>query len=276
MEFIEEIGELLRNSGIDFSMEIRGDVGVFTCKGIHIIAEPIKEATIEEARDKQAQVKSIVDGMEKYPIILPEDRWECNRKLAAERLLAHLGEFDHIFARNCEVRRIEKAIGGDFLDRFHSYGDASGKYRYGVFVAKYSGKATFDYPIGTLVAVAEFSNARKWAKGEKTIKSYEWVKYASIPSVRVVGGMGKVLQKFIADVNPDDIMSYADLEWSDGDSYSKLGFSQESFRPEVEFIIEPHSWKRMPIDKLEERSIENYLYYKNFGSMKYRLSRTEY
>ena len=81
---------------------------------------------------------------------------------------------------------------------------------------------------------------------------------------------------YFADVNPDDIMSYADLEWSDGDSYSKLGFSQESFRPEVEFIIEPHSWKRMPIDKLEERSIENYLYYKNFGSMKYRLSRTEY
>lgn len=39
--------------------------------------------------------------------------------------------------------------------------------------------------------------------------------------------MGKLLKAFIGDVRPDDVMSYADASWSDGDVYRKLGFSQE-------------------------------------------------
>lgn len=276
MEFIEEIGELLKDSGIGFSKEIKGDVGIFTAKNIHIIAEPIVETSIEAALQKQTLVKSIAEGLDKYPIILAEDRWRCGREMVTERLKAHLNVFDHIFARNCDVRKVEKSECGNFLDRFHSYGNAAGKFRYGIFISRYGGVSSFDYPVGTMVAVAEFSNARKWIKGEKVIKSYEWVRYASLPRIRVIGGMGKVLNKFIADVNPDDIMSYADLEWSNGDSYRKLGFEKESLRPEVEFRIDPLTWRRMSIDKCEDGQGGNYLYYKNFGSMKYRLSRTEY
>lgn len=276
MEFIEEIGELLKDSNIDFSIEKNGDVGIFTTKDIRLIAEPIVETSLEMARRKQAQVKAIAEGSDKYTLILAEDRWRCNREMVTERLKAHLNLFDHIFARNCNVHRVEKAECGNFLDRFHIYGDATGKYRYGVFISRYGDASSFDYPVGTMVAVAEFSNARKWLKGEKVIKSYEWIRYASLPCIRVIGGMGKVLNKFIEDVDPDDIMSYADLEWSDGDSYRKLGFEKESFRPEVEFLIDSLTWRRMPIDRCEERQGINYLYYKNFGSMKYRLSRTEY
>ncbi len=45
--------------------------------------------------------------------------------------------------------------------------------------------------------------------------------------VGVDGGMGKLLKAFIEDVGPDDVMSYADASWSDGDVYRKLGFTQE-------------------------------------------------
>ncbi len=276
MEFIEEISELLKDSNIDFSTEKNGDVGIFTAKDISIIAEPIVEISIEMAQRKQALVKAIAEGLDKYPIILAEDRWRCCRGMVTERLKAHLNVFDHIFARNCDVHRVGKAECGNFLDRFHSYGDATGKYRYGVFISRYSGVSSFDYPVGTMVAVAEFSNVRKWLKGEKVIKSHEWVRYASRPCLRVIGGMGKILNKFIEDADPDDIMSYADLEWSDGDSYRKLGFEKESFRPEVEFRIDPLTWRRIPVDKCEDGQGVNYLYYKNFGSMKYRLTRTEY
>lgn len=86
--------------------------------------------------------------------------------------------------------------------------------------------AVHPYPIGTLVAVAEFSSARNWQKGEALIRSYEWVRYASLPEVRVIGGMGKVLQEFIDEVNPDDIMSYAPAEHYDGEVYQTLGFSK--------------------------------------------------
>jgi len=79
------------------------------------------------------------------------------------------------------------------------------------------------------VAVATFSNARRWQKGGRTVSSYEWIRYASLEGCRVTGGMGKLLQAFIDDVHPDDIMTYADLSWPDGgEVYKTLGFEEES------------------------------------------------
>lgn len=77
-----------------------------------------------------------------------------------------------------------------------------------------------------MVAVGCFSGARKWIKGDRTVRSYEWVRAASLPDVRVAGGMGKILQAFIDEVFPDDIMSYAPAG-ADGGVYEKLGFVQE-------------------------------------------------
>jgi len=142
-------------------------------------------------------------------------------------------KFHSIFARNCEVRHIDKATAAQFLSAYHLYGDAACRYRYGIYVRRYSGAemrqgadAPHPYPVGTLVAVAEFSSARKWIKRETTIRSYEWIRYASIPEVRVIGGMGKILQTFIEEVNPDDIMSYAPAEHYEGEVYTTLGFKQ--------------------------------------------------
>ena len=90
------------------------------------------------------------------------------------------------------------------------------------------------------MAVATFSNARRWTKGDKVISSYEWVRYASLEDSRVVGGMGKLLKAFIQDRHPDDIMTYAisseapDRPRRDGlpmtepgNVYRKLGFAEE-------------------------------------------------
>ena len=138
--------------------------------------------------------------------------------------------FHSIFARNCEVRHIDKATASQFLSANHLYGDCASRYRYGIYVSRYSGaemrSEDHPYPVGTLVAAACFSSARKWLKGEVTIRSYEWVRYASLPEVRVVGGMGKVLQTFVDEVRPDDVMSYAPAEHYEGEVYRKLGFKK--------------------------------------------------
>jgi len=96
------------------------------------------------------------------------------------------------------------------------------KFLYGLYNEKDG-----DVPKGTLVAVGGFSGPRVWDKNGKTIKSYEWVRFASLPNARVAGGMGKLLDTFIQDVKPDDIMSYADKNLSSGEVYRKLGFVEE-------------------------------------------------
>lgn len=143
----------------------------------------------------------------------------------------------NIFARNCLVRRITKPEAAVFLNDNHRLGDTSCRYRYGLFVERSTGENEYAVASGTMVAVSEFSNARRWMKGDKRISSYEWVRYASLKGVRVTGGMGKMLQYFIDEVHPDDVMTYADVSWPDGgDVYSKLGFEEEGLVERPGFI----------------------------------------
>ena len=138
-----------------------------------------------------------------------------------------------------------------------------------------------------MVAVATFSNARKWVKGDSTVRSYEWIRYASLPGLRISGGMGKLLKAFIEDVQPDDIMSYADLEWSEGAVYEQLGFTLEGKKNPVLFGVDSE-WNRSPVkpgmtggkpgmtDPDVIAGLTGNLFYMNFGSNKYRLKLTDY
>ena len=109
--------------------------------------------------------------------------------------------------------------------------------------------------------------------------------------------MGKLLETFIQDVRPDDIMSYADLEWSEGSVYGQLGFTLEGKKGPVTFMVDDE-WRRFPVkpgmttskgadekpgmvalevdgaaDEDDKASRGVFL---NFGSRKYRLKLTEY
>ncbi len=129
-----------------------------------------------------------------------------------------------LFARNCETYKIPKELADSFLAENHRLGATKCRYFYGLFLKK----ASDGLPSGTLVAVAGFSGPRIWQKGDSTVHSYEWVRYASLDGLGVDGGMGKLLKVFIDEVHPDDIMSYADASWSSGDVYRKLGFTEEA------------------------------------------------
>ena len=137
--------------------------------------------------------------------------------------------FISVFARNCNVRRMDGPEARTFIERHHRYGWSKCRYCYGLFVEKEGHDGRFHK--GDLVAVSCFSNARKWEKDGVSIKSYEWVRYASVEGVRVSGGMGKMMNAFIEEVRPDDVMSYAPLsEGDEGEVYLKLGFTLEEIK----------------------------------------------
>ena len=253
-----------------------------------ILPVEITAVTLEEAEkqsyDFRSAIEEITRSCRRHPVVITEDRWTAQKEMTGKRLLAHLENFFPVYARNCEVRRIGKAEAEEFLNASHSYGDAACRYRYGLFLKRHTGhRASGLIQPGTLVAVAEFSNARKWKKGDKTIRSYEWTRYASLPDVRINGGMGKMLKHFIKEVEPDDIMSYADLEWSEGSVYEQLGFSLEGHKEPVTFMIDRESGIRRVLGKRsfaeaqdDKGEAQDYKYFCNLGSNKYRLKLTDY
>lgn len=144
-----------------------------------------------------------------------------------------------IYARNCTVRRIDGPAAADFLDLHHRMGSASARYRYGLFVLRSTGAGETVLPAGTLVAVACFSGRRSLPVGERKVRSYEWVRYASLSGFRVVGGMGKMLSAFIGEKDPDDVMSYAEPGSVDcGNVYRTLGFESEGMVSKPGFCCE--------------------------------------
>ena len=309
---IEDIGAFLNANGFEYSFQIRHDFDVIcarTMAGQHtrvILPMEISAGTLEEAvKESRMAYEAVLSirALEGYPIIIPEDRWKRQRPMMEARLLAHMEVFSQAYARNCEVRRIDKETAQRFLNDNHSYGYAACKYRYGLFLKRHTGHIAREIEeerflgcarndnrsdrgdiVGTLIAVATFSNARKWIKDGKEIRSYEWTRYASVPELRVSGGMGKLLKAFIKEVQPDDIMSYADLEWSEGKVYEALGFSEEQPKDPVSFEIDPETWERRAIMRCQpeqgttqvEQDTAGKLFYTNFGSRKLRLKLTDY
>lgn len=250
---------------------------------LEISATDTEDASLESRLAIEC-IKDLYLEDNELPLVISEDRWNTHNQMMKARILAHLEVFSPIYARNCEIRRIDKTVAKEFLEANHSYGHASCRYCYGMFLKRHTGHAAVNATIipGTLVAVATFSNARKWAKGDQIIRSYEWTRYASLPEVRLCGGMGKMLKEFIKDVQPDDIMSYADLEWSQGEVYKQLGFALEDYKDPVMFIVDTGIWKRFPLKRgmetlvLLEEECKSPKYFQNFGSNKYRLKLTEY
>lgn len=255
------------------------------------VAETIELAKAQQEA-AQAEISRIYSKNESYPLIITEDRWQSQKAMMQSRILSHLEIFTQIYARNCEIKRIDKATAQEFLEANHSYGDAACKYRYGLYLKRHTGhnatchaeRSEASLTPGTLVAVATFSNARKWVKGDKTIRSYEWTRYASLPGIRLSGGMGRALKLFIKEVQPDDIMTYADLEWSEGNVYEQLGFALEGMKEAVTFEVD-HEYRRLPRHRCrlaithedipkEGETGKRYLI--NFGSNKYRLKLTDY
>ena len=277
---LKEIAHFLKLNGFERDLLIRkgqevvfvqcvvGDPSSVRCiVPVSVCAGSLTEA--QKQADEMAELLETLESEEIEPIVITEDRWRRQGEMMKARLLAHLEMFTSLYARNCEVRKIDKETAAEFLDKNHSYGDAACRYRYGMYLRRPSRDGKLQ--AGTLVAVATFSNARKWVKGEKTIRSYEWTRYASLPGVRISGGMGKVLKAFIKDVQPDDIMSYADLEWSEGNVYEQLGFMLEGRKEPVMFVVD-EEWRRFPV----KPGMTGDRFFTNQGSNKYRLKLTQY
>lgn len=278
-DFVAEIETFMAEAGVEFSKFQCGRFAAFSCAGVVILPEPVSANTLEEAvrlnGDFLDAVRSVAPASSPAPVgsvapvssaalgrklvIVPEDFWRSRPEMLKPRLLSQLGIFRSVFARNTVVRRIARNEAADFLNRWHTYGDAASRYRYGLFDRA-----------GQLVAVSAFSSGRKWEKENGTVRSYEWVRYASLPDVRVVGGMGKMLKAFIEDVHPDDVMSYADLEWTDGSVYEKLGFVLESRRPAVAFAVDRKTWRRTALSG-QIPVPQDVFCHINLGSGKYRL-----
>jgi hypothetical protein len=209
-------------------------------------------------------------------IHLWEDVYTLKQDLVHARILAMTGTFTRLHARHCIIKRIDKPTADKFLEINHLQDTVNAKLKYGLFlkpqyIERFSlvvcGDKDSNVLKPKLIAVATFSGGRTMKVGERMgNRSYELIRFASLKGYVVVGGMNKLLKKFNEEHEPDDIMSYADRDWSDGRSYDKLGFLKiENTLPQT-FYINLRTLERLPINRLTD---EKYIEIFNAGSIKF-------
>jgi len=228
-QFVLEIRDFLSINSIGFKMD--GYSFFLTGFSLSILPLPLGRK-IEELGDVENGTVNV------GRIVIHEDLWIRKGELIRNRLLARFGKGEVLFARKCSVREIDTIAARDFLEENHLLGYSRAKYKYGLFNRD------------TLVAVATFSASRPMMREQGLVDSYEWVRYASSGPLRITGGMGKLLNYFVKREQPQEVMSYADAEWSEGGAYLSLGFGIAGKTPPVEFHVDKISYERFPMKKL--------------------------
>jgi hypothetical protein len=144
-----------------------------------------------------------------------EDEWVLKKDIVCERIKHILGiNKNMLYARNCEVKKIDFSAANEFLNKTHIQGSNKSNINYGAF---YDDK---------LVAVMTFSKLRKVTGYSNNNKDYYELNRFS--SSNVTGIASKILKQFIKDYNPKKIISYADRRWTpigENTLYDKLGFN---------------------------------------------------
>ena len=147
------------------------------------------------------------------------DEWEQHQDLVKKKLLSILGlNVDRIYARKTKVKQIDRKIAAIFINEYHIQGaPIKLPICYGLYEEQ------------ELVAVMTFR------KGDDNKHQYLLNRFCS--SKHIIGGASKLMKAFIKDFNPQSIYSFADLRWSVGDMYFKLGFEHISDVPPMQTYV---------------------------------------
>lgn len=171
--------------------------------------EEIDSQTIEVSSQNRSVSISTDRTKENSWIIVEE--WLNRPEILASKAINRLGLSERIHARKCVVRRLDKPVLDDFLNKNHLNGSAGSKYKFGLF---------YD---NELMAAVSFATPRMF-NGKK---SAELVRYCVKSFYSIPGGLDKLLKHYVKEYPCDDIFTYVDLGWSNGQGFRNIGFQEE-------------------------------------------------
>jgi hypothetical protein len=158
-----------------------------------------------------------------------EDDWLNKQEIIKSMIINKLGKTKNkIYSRKCVIKEINNnKLVREFLDKNHIQGFIGSKFKIGLF---YNNE---------LISIMSFGY-RRVSMGKKTTKNdeYELLRFCNKINTNVIGGASKLLNYFIKNYKPSEIITYADRSFSQGDLYRKLRFKFISkTQPNYYYII---------------------------------------
>jgi hypothetical protein len=171
-----------------------------------------------------------------------EDVWNQKKNFILTFLKFQINRPLSIFARDTKVVILEEKDARKFADKNHLLGFLRGKTYLACIVPPHRQfrniKSEFEIDGNPLIAIAVFGKDRvfKTEEGHSKI-SAELIQICTDPSVRLVGGLTKLISFYTSVHQIDNVMTYSDLEWSSGLAFQKIGFKKELITVPLYFNI---------------------------------------
>lgn len=156
-----------------------------------------------------------------------EDEWIYKKEIVKSRIKNILGvSSNRIYARKCSIRNVSNEDAMNFLNNSHIQGGIISKYRLGL------------YYNNELVSLMTFGGKRK-NLGSKNVEGiFELFRFCNKLDTVVIGAASKLLKHFIETYKPNEIISYCDIRWSDGNLYERIGFNLDHIsQPNYFYVI---------------------------------------
>ena len=140
-----------------------------------------------------------------------EDDWAHRQDVVKSQVRHVLGLAEtRVHARRCSVREVGTKLCRGFLDANHVQGHAASSVKLGLFDGeRLVSVMTFD----------RYEGRKKMGEGEYNLNRFCCLMGHSVP-----GAASKLLARFVSEMRPTRIISYADRDWSAGGLYERLGF----------------------------------------------------
>ena len=130
-----------------------------------------------------------------------------------------------IFARKCIIKEVSIKECKKFLDDNHIQGSVSSKIKIGLYIEE------------ELLSLMTFNSS----EGRKKMEDGGWNlnRFCNKCGINVVGGASKLLSYFVKNYDVKRIVSYADKDWSVGNLYEVLGFTNIGGNgPDYKYIVD--------------------------------------
>jgi hypothetical protein len=182
-----------------------------------------------------------------------QDEWIDHPEAVIAAIRHRLGMTQRrLGARQCDVVEIKHQDAMAFFSETHVQGGASSTLHLGLSERRTS----------SLVAVMSFTR--------RTSSRWEMTRYASRDLV--MGGASKLLAAFEQREEWDEITSFVDLRWSDGDLYRTLGFAVDrTYGPDYSYVIGSRRVHKFSLRKSSKRFAK----YKDSGMTERQMAEAE-
>lgn len=230
-EFEQEIGDFLRENGIEFEKHNRqilrpqeidlyipefkvgieaNDMGSHNSTVNFYHSKP-KEPDYHYEKSRRCEEQGI------RLVHIWDYEWADERKrpILENIVLSACGKVKTVYARKCKIEARESIELKNFFNKNHIAGHRGGKF---AICLVYEGEVVMAYMFG---------------KPYFGRNKYEWevIRATTKLGYRVVGGASRIWKCFVREYNPESCVFYVDFDYFDGHSLENLGFKYVSCKP---------------------------------------------